>query len=118
MKVYAPHRDMMRDLDWFAPIRPLADVVLVRGQRTFAEIPAYGVRWENVEWGYGGSGPARLAKSILYYFYGPDAAERYGADFKWALIARLPRDEELYVIPASRIQAVMQMLAEGRHVGG
>lgn len=64
------------------------------------------------EWGYGGSGPADLALSILadYFgenpspedlFWGRCRAQRYYQAFKWAFVARLNgrewvlRDEEI-----------------------
>lgn len=42
-----------------------------------------------LEWGYGGSGPADLALSILHDLGGPEAAADYQA-LKWDLVANLP----------------------------
>ena len=44
------------------------------------------------EWGYGGSGPADLARSILTDAVGVNLADRFYQDFKWELVARLPYD--------------------------
>lgn len=44
------------------------------------------------EWGYGGSGPADLARSILADAAGMDVADALYQDFKWDVVARLPRD--------------------------
>lgn len=42
-----------------------------------------------VEWGYGGSGPADLARSILADAVGRDLAAQHYQDFKWEFVARL-----------------------------
>jgi hypothetical protein len=42
------------------------------------------------EWGYGGSGPADLALSILWDLLDGDVADRYYQCFKHDMIARLP----------------------------
>lgn len=42
------------------------------------------------EWGYGGSGPADLARSILADAFDRTVADKYYQEFKWAFIARLP----------------------------
>ena len=42
-------------------------------------------------WGYGGSGPAQLSLAILLEVYDREIAERYYQNFKWDVIARLPR---------------------------
>src|SRR5262249_741796 len=48
------------------------------------------------EWGYGGSGPAQLALAILADHLGDDErAVRLHQGFKWAVIAKLDRDEWL-----------------------
>lgn len=46
-----------------------------------------------LEWGYGGSGPAGLALSILADYLGNrEMAEEMHQDFKWAFVARWDRD--------------------------
>jgi hypothetical protein len=42
-----------------------------------------------VEFGYGGSGPADLARSILTDAVGPEIADQHYQDFKWDFVARL-----------------------------
>lgn len=42
------------------------------------------------EWGYGGSGPADLALSILTDLAGKEAANHLYHEFKWTVIASLP----------------------------
>ncbi len=42
---------------------------------------------DGFNWGYGGSGPAELARCILLDFFGDDEGYQ---DFKWKVIARLP----------------------------
>ncbi|MGE5584440.1 MAG: DUF6166 domain-containing protein [Bacillota bacterium] len=44
------------------------------------------------EWGYGGSGPSDLALNILAAFVDDDTAYRLHQDFKWDVIAKLPRE--------------------------
>lgn len=44
------------------------------------------------EWGYGGSGPADLALSILWDLLGESLANRLYQDFKFAFIATAERD--------------------------
>jgi hypothetical protein len=45
-----------------------------------------------MEWGYGGSGPADLAYSILCTVTDPAIAERYHQAFKWDFVAALNQD--------------------------
>jgi len=47
------------------------------------------------QWGYGGSGPADLALSILTDLIGLERAERLYQDFKWRFIAPVRGDLEL-----------------------
>jgi hypothetical protein len=49
---------------------------------------------DGFQWGYGGSGPAQLALAILLDYLGDkDEALRLHQPFKWAIIARLPKDK-------------------------
>lgn len=48
---------------------------------------------DGFEWGYGGSGPADLALSILTDAVGPELAEKRYQAFKWAFIANLLKYE-------------------------
>ena len=44
--------------------------------------------------GYGGSGPAQLALALLLEFgLDDDVAQKHHQDFKWAVIAKLPRED-------------------------
>ena len=43
------------------------------------------------EWGYGGSGPADLALNILRAFTSEEEADQLYQEFKWDVIASLPR---------------------------
>jgi hypothetical protein len=55
------------------------------------------------EWGYGGSGPADLALSILTALGVPEAvAERWYQDFKWDFLAGLPREGGEVPVPTVR----------------
>jgi len=47
---------------------------------------------DGFEWGYAGSGPADLAFSILCDLLPESEAEQLYQDFKWDVIATLPRD--------------------------
>jgi hypothetical protein len=48
-----------------------------------------------LECGYGGSGPAQLALAMLADLLGNDnRAIKLHQDFKWALISKLPRDDD------------------------
>jgi hypothetical protein len=62
---------------------------------------------DGFEWGYGGSGPADLARSILYDAVGPELADRWYQAFKWEFIARLPRVGG--VIPLSQVKVFLRM---------
>lgn len=44
---------------------------------------------DGFEWGYGGSGPADLALSILTEAVGPKLAEKHYQEFKWVFVASL-----------------------------
>ena len=54
-------------------------------------------------WGYSGSGPLQLAVAMLADACGDDVARRLKIEFKWAVIANLPRDES-WSIPAAEVQ--------------
>ena len=45
-----------------------------------------------MEWGYGGSGPADLALSILTDCFNVPEVERLYGSFKWEIVAGLPRE--------------------------
>jgi hypothetical protein len=45
-----------------------------------------------IEWGYGGSGPADLALSILTWAVGEGKALQWYQDFKWDVILPMPRE--------------------------
>lgn len=95
--------DQTGELD-VTPLRPLRDVRMWREDgRAHADIPHYVRHSTAFEWGYLGSGPSDLAFSILSYFYGPAVAEALYHDFKFHVIARIPRDAREYVLPAEQI---------------
>ena len=48
---------------------------------------------DGFEWGYGGSGPADLALSILTDAVGKELAEKHYQTLKWAVIADLPFED-------------------------
>ena len=50
---------------------------------------------DGFQWGYGGSGPADLALSVLADLIGLKRAERLYQDFKWKFIAPVRGDLEL-----------------------
>lgn len=82
-----------------------ADVVLWRdaGGVAHASVP-HQVRHSptGLEWGYAGSGPADLARSILLAFTDEDAAGRLYVLFKTEVVARVP--EAGGVIPAASVR--------------
>jgi len=67
-------------------------IVLVKGrkEKPLKHIVRYSP--SGLEWGYGGSGPADLALSILSDAVGRDLADCYHQDFKWFFISRIPWD--------------------------
>ena len=48
---------------------------------------------DGFNWGYGGSGPAQLALTILLRFLPKDKAIFRYQQFKWDVIARLPQSD-------------------------
>ncbi len=54
-----------------------------------------------MEWGYGGSGPSDLARSILADFAGIKVADMFYQEFKWDFIAKQP--EKGFQIPGQEI---------------
>jgi hypothetical protein len=46
-----------------------------------------------MNWGYGGSGAADLALSILWDLYGEEYAQANYQRFKWDIISKLPQDQ-------------------------
>jgi len=70
---------------------------------------------DGFEWGYGGSGPADLALSLLVAVFIADAYEEkeayekawpYHQAFKWEIIARL--DDKEWMITANQVRAWVQ----------
>lgn len=65
---------------------------------------------DGFNWGYGGSGPADTALSILTDFLGDqDQAERFYQDFKCAFVANIKKEDDL-VIHGVRIHYWMQRM--------
>jgi hypothetical protein len=64
---------------------------------------------DGFEWGYGGSGPAQLALALLVDHLG-DTAQALALyhDFKFALVAGLPREE--WTLTSEQIQQVIDAL--------
>ncbi len=61
------------------------------------------------EWGYGGSGPAQLALALLAdHLCDDDAAVSLHQDFKFAVVARLPRPG--WTLTSEQIQAAVDAL--------
>jgi len=87
------------------------DVVCIRDNGTARCNVPHKVRHSptGIEWGYGGSGPADLAFSILIRFTDRETAETLYQDFKWDFIACMPYEGG--VIPA---QTIRQWLEEQR----
>ncbi len=48
---------------------------------------------DGFNWGYGGSGPAQLALSILLEITSEEKAIQMYQDFKWSVIASLPQSD-------------------------
>lgn len=65
------------------------------------------------EWGYAGSGPAQLALALLADALGDDEkAQRHYQDFKFKVVARLPRDS--WEISQADIRHQVAEMARGR----
>lgn len=94
-------------------IRAIDDVhdtqVLVDGQPLPMTDLAQRKSPSGFEWGFGGSGPAALAHSILVHEFGADEAELLSfQDFKWAVVATLDYQGWTLTSPEIR-QAVAQL---------
>lgn len=107
--------DYTGTVDW-TPLRPVTDVRLWRDSegRAYASVPHWPYHSEAIEWGYEGSGPADLARSILIWFYGLAVAKLFATDFKRQVIARLPRDAATVVIPRETITEFVEQCAARR----
>ncbi len=91
---------------WRGASGPHADVVYRSADgRTWIEPLQHLMRHSltGIEWGYGGSGPADLARSILLLFVAPEEAEQMYQGFKWDVISTLPWSGG--TISADRVQA-------------
>ncbi|HUU57257.1 MAG TPA: DUF6166 domain-containing protein [bacterium] len=70
---------------------------------------------DGFNWGYGGSGPADLALSILAYATGEGDAMRNRPglyqDFKWEVVAALPMNSE-WALPSALVDAWLIVHAE------
>jgi hypothetical protein len=84
------------------------DRYLVRREAaTGAELLARGLVPDGFEFGYGGSGPADLARSILVDYFGlhgaPDALPVPYQEFKWRFVASADRDARSFEISREAI---------------
>jgi hypothetical protein len=111
--------DYTGEVDW-SPVRPVTDVRLWRDSEgnVVASVPHYPYHSQQIEWGYEGSGPADLARSILIWFYGLAVAKLCADDFKRQVIARLPRDAMTCVIPRETITEFVEQCAKRYEEGG
>jgi len=76
-------------------IPDFGDVVCSRGKDGIqTNIPRRITRHspDGFEWGYGGSGPADFALNILSVFIGQRLAENLYMDFKFEIVASIPRE--------------------------
>ena len=94
----AAHRGPARHPAFNGPLAPLTepgDVILMRTSDgvAVANVPVLLPPRHSptgYEWGYGGSGPAELARQIAALWGRPDAPALYQA-LKWEILARMPR---------------------------
>jgi hypothetical protein len=61
---------------------------------TRSELANHGQWSDDFEWGYGGGGPASLARSILWDVFGGQPTALATQAFKWDVVARLERDDD------------------------
>lgn len=90
-----------------------------QGARVFVEDRAAGVTRKlkhliyhsptGLEWGYAGSGPSDLARSLLADFVGFDPRPEFYQAFKFAIVARLP--EEGWQLEASELRQAIRAIA-------
>lgn len=75
--------------DGYAGVRTCGGPVVVRIRRGEQKPLPHVIRHSptGYEWGYGGSGPADLALSILADVIGPTTADYFYQDFKWEFVA-------------------------------
>jgi len=59
---------------------------------------------DGFNWGYGGSGPAQLALSILLEITSEEKAIQMYQDFKWSVIASLPQSDIDVLIDVGKYQ--------------
>jgi hypothetical protein len=64
---------------------------------------------DGFNWSYGGSGPAQLALALLLHFHGRQLAEEHYQDFKWDVIANLPKAD--FEMDSEQITAWMKQRA-------
>jgi hypothetical protein len=65
-------------------------------------------------WGYGGSGPAELARAILADHLGRVPEPALYQRFKDAFIATLDQESTLWEITSEEVEAWLQLAAKGR----
>ena len=97
------------DMDW--------DVFVVEGPSSTAKRLDPGYRYVNhspdgYAWGYGGSGPAQLAFAILLDATGNiDRALAAYQDFKWEVIANIPKDEN-FQMPVMNVLRTLKQIED------
>lgn len=58
---------------------------------------------DGFSWGYGGSGPAQLALAIMLKFTDKKNASNLHQDFKWEILAKLPKNEN-FILPIDGVE--------------
>jgi len=100
MKTYEGTRDGRREL-----------LVTVNGTPLNPRLDLLNHSPTGFEWGYGGSGPAQLALALLADALGDDeAAIRLHHEFKWKVVATLPRDG--WTLTSDQIHSALAGLQE------
>ena len=99
-KVYEGHRNADGEL-----------TVTVNGQALDPRFDLRNHSPDGFAWGYGGSGPAQLALAILADHFGDDEqALAHYQDFKWKVVAGLPRDG--WSLTSDQIQEALASLEQ------
>jgi hypothetical protein len=84
-------------------------VVTVNGQPLNPRLDLWNHSPTGFEWGYGGSGPAQLALALLADRLADDElAVTYHQPFKWAVVAKLPKDG--WLLTSQQIHDALQSM--------
>jgi len=110
---YEGHNDADRDVCYVEVFKPGKSPYPLRERQDIVNHSPTGIAW-----GYGGSGPAQCALAILIDYLGDEErAQALYQDFKFKVVARIPRNSE-WKLTGRQIENAISKMAHMQHKEG